>query len=200
MISVHDTFHHTETRAFLLGVRTHNTKNYVAFVTSEIFAEQVRQWFTIHLQYFRQVATHLCNSRFSLGKHVVQPATSSARNLDHGGKYHAINTKLFVPVSYPIPGQSTSTVKLIEYIRIVIPLTPAKRPVTPTRRSAKRTLKPRKLKKSQVDSLVAHKNKTICLIKTFFINKMPLEFDILVFKAFDSKIQRKKGTFSFIDF
>ena len=129
---LHNTFHLTETRAFFLVVRTHNNKDYVAFVTSERFAEQVRQWFTIHLQYFRQVATHLCNSRFSLGKHVVQPATSSARDLDHGGKYYAINTKLFVPVSYPIPGHSTSTVKLIEYIRIVIPLTPEKHPFTPT--------------------------------------------------------------------
>ena len=54
--------------------------------------------------------------------------------------------------------------------------------------------------KPQVDPLDAHKNKTICLIKTFFIIKMPLEFDILVYKASDSKIQRKNGTFSFLDF
>ena len=46
----------------------------------------------------------------------------------------------------------------------------------------------------------AHKNKTVCLIKTFFIYKMPLEFDILVYKASDSKIQKKNGNFSFSDF
>jgi len=54
--------------------------------------------------------------------------------------------------------------------------------------------------KPQVDPLDAHKNKTIYLIKTYFINKMPLEFDILVYKASVSKIQRKNGTFSFFDF
>ena len=54
--------------------------------------------------------------------------------------------------------------------------------------------------KPQADPLDAHKNKTICLIKNFIIIKMPLEFDILVYKASDSKIQRKNGTFSFLDF
>ena len=51
-----------------------------------------------------------------------------------------------------------------------------------------------------MDSMNAHKNKTICLIKTFFIIRMPLEIDILVYKAYNSKIQRKNGTFSFFEF